>query len=96
MKGSSLGPRVHQLSRHWAGNRLIVSLHPTSARLRRRPCGVAWDADPEPMVEYIDPDFLHQQQCCGSVLAAGGATLRSRSQAQQKGVAQGLIRPGDA
>jgi hypothetical protein len=25
--------------------------------LWRRPCGVAWDAVPEPMVEYIDPDF---------------------------------------
>jgi hypothetical protein len=32
----------------------------------RRPCGVAWDAVPEPMVEYIDPDFtlntfIHQR-----------------------------------
>ncbi len=26
--------------------------------LRRRPCGVAWDAVPEPMVEYIDPNFI--------------------------------------
>jgi hypothetical protein len=24
----------------------------------RRPCGVAWDAVPEPMVEYIDPGFF--------------------------------------
>jgi hypothetical protein len=42
---------------HRAGNRLIVSSNPTPARLWRRPCGVAWDAVPEPMVEYIDPDF---------------------------------------
>jgi hypothetical protein len=32
-------------------------INPTSARLWRRPCGVAWDAVPEPMVEYIYPDF---------------------------------------
>jgi hypothetical protein len=31
---------------------------PTSARLWWLPCGVAWDAVPEPMVEYIGPNFL--------------------------------------
>jgi hypothetical protein len=31
---------------------------PTSVNLWRRPCGVAWDAVPKPMIEYIDPDFL--------------------------------------
>ncbi len=44
-------------SRHRAGNGLIVSSNPTPSRLWRRPCGVAWDAVPEPMVEYIDLDF---------------------------------------
>jgi hypothetical protein len=47
----------HYLSWRRAGNRLIASLNPISARLWRRPCGVAWDAVPEPMVEYIVPDF---------------------------------------
>ncbi len=42
---------------HRAGNRLVVSSNPTSARLWRRPWGVAWDAVAEPIVEYIDPDF---------------------------------------
>jgi hypothetical protein len=36
---------------------LIVSSNPISAHLWGRPCGVAWDAVPEPMVEYINPDF---------------------------------------
>jgi hypothetical protein len=45
--------------RHRAGNRLIASSNPTSARRWRRPCGVAWDAVPEPMVEYIDPGFYN-------------------------------------
>jgi hypothetical protein len=42
------------------GNRLIVSLTPTSAHLWRRLCGLAaaWVAVPEPMVEYFDPDFV--------------------------------------
>jgi hypothetical protein len=44
-------------SRHRAGNRLIVSSNPTSARLWLLPCGVAWDAVSKPMVEYIDPEF---------------------------------------
>ncbi len=48
-----------EMSRHRAGDLLIVSLNPTSARLWWSPCGVAWDAIPEPMVEfeYIDPYF---------------------------------------
>jgi hypothetical protein len=44
---------------HRAGNRMIASSNPASARLWRRPCGVAWDAVPEPMVEYIDPGFFN-------------------------------------
>jgi hypothetical protein len=46
-----------QWSWHRAGNRVIAGSNPTSAHLWRRPCGVAWDAVPEPMVEYIDPGF---------------------------------------
>ncbi len=42
-----------------SGNRLIVSSTPTSARLWRRPYGVAWDAVPEPIVKHIDPDFVY-------------------------------------
>ncbi len=45
-------------SRRRAGNRLIVSSNPTTARLWLRPRDVAWDAVPESMIEYIDPDFL--------------------------------------
>jgi hypothetical protein len=30
---------------------------------KRRPCGVAWDAVREPMVEYIDPDILKLLEC---------------------------------
>jgi hypothetical protein len=41
-----------------AGNHLmIVRSNPTSAHLWWRPCGVAWDAVPDPMVEYISPNF---------------------------------------
>ncbi len=39
----------------------MQKVNPTSARLWRRPCGVAWDAAPEPMIEYIDPDFFPPQ-----------------------------------
>ncbi len=40
-------------------------------RLWWRPCCVAWDTAPEPMVEYIDPGF--SRQCCrpGAGDAAG-------------------------
>jgi hypothetical protein len=37
--------------RRRAGDRLIVSLNPTSARLWQLPRGLAWDAAPEPMVK---------------------------------------------
>ncbi len=47
-------------SRPWAGNRLIVSLTPISARIWF-PCGVEWDAILEPMVEYIVPKFCFTQ-----------------------------------
>ncbi len=38
--------------------RYIVNLNPTSARLWRHPRGVAWDAVPEVMVEYIFPELF--------------------------------------
>jgi hypothetical protein len=31
----------------------------------QRPCGLAWDAVPEPMVEYIDPYFFLMQLLIG-------------------------------
>jgi hypothetical protein len=42
----------------WLGDRLIVGLNPAPTLLWWRPCGVAWDAIPKPMVEYINPDFF--------------------------------------
>jgi hypothetical protein len=44
----ALGVVVALWSRRRAGCRLIASSNPTSARIRWRPCGVAWDAVPEP------------------------------------------------
>ncbi len=32
-------------------------VEPYPTLLWQRPCGVAWNAVPEPMVEYVDPDF---------------------------------------
>jgi hypothetical protein len=46
---------VAKWPRHQADSRLISSSNPTSACLWSLPYGVAWDAIPEPMVEYIDP-----------------------------------------
>jgi hypothetical protein len=50
-----IGNVVAQWSRHWAGNRLILSSNPTSARLWLGPCSVAQDVIPKQMVEYINP-----------------------------------------
>jgi hypothetical protein len=58
MSGVTVRDVVAQWSRHLAGNRLIVSLNPTSTRLWWHPCGVAWDAVHEPGVKYINPEFL--------------------------------------
>jgi hypothetical protein len=46
-------------SRSQAGSHLIASsnFEPAPARLWRRPRGVAWEAVPEPMIEYIDHYF---------------------------------------
>lgn len=42
----------------------IVCLNPTSARLWWRPCGVAWDAVPDQMVEYINKGFFNRKIIC--------------------------------
>jgi hypothetical protein len=56
------GPAVAESNGQGTGwqsfDRQFEPSNPTSARLWQRPCGVAWDAVPEPMVEFIDPDFL--------------------------------------
>jgi hypothetical protein len=45
-----------------AGNRLIISLSPILRVYGSwLPCGVAWDAVPEQMEEYINPDFYSDQ-----------------------------------
>ncbi len=54
---------------------LIVRSNPTSARLWRRPCGVAWDAVPEPMVEYIDREFFLGEQGHGDCVCVCTSNL---------------------
>jgi hypothetical protein len=53
-------------SRRQAGNRLVVTLNPTSARLWLRPRGMAWGAVPKAMVEYIDPYLNFKGLACRS------------------------------
>ncbi len=68
-------------SRHRAGDRLIASLNPTPARQRLCPCGVALDAVPNLMVEYINKGIFLDTIC----LTDPSQALGCRTRRQQPG-----------